>query len=194
MKIPSVFYGSYEEVRRRMKGKVGELKRVRKWVPWEQGPMTDTSAVSGVLVLGNSVAFRMEGDHFFLGELVRQIVEEIFGRGMPIDVWKTMFIESLEVPWSLLTVSSRDSGLCLWREPEWVGRYVLALARHWNAVDEIGARYAGMSHKTGTFWERSIMLRQCLARLGIANDRLDEPLPPGGLPELLRQVLPELTR
>jgi hypothetical protein len=67
-------------------------------------------------------------------------------------------------------------------------RFVLAVLRHWDALDAEGPRYSWASNHGERLWAIPTALQSALANLGVPSTLLQEPLPIGGLYTLLAQA------
>jgi hypothetical protein len=60
------------------------------------------------------------------------------------------------------------------------------MARHWDALDAVGARYTMGSRNGQRLWEIPHVLKYVLARQGVPQPDLVAPLPSGGLAAFVR--------
>jgi len=95
------------------------------------------------------------------------------------------FEEALEQPWSILGLLSQVN-YRWFDEPGRAEHFLAAMARHWDILDAVGARYTMGSRTGARLWAMPLMLKYVLANRGVSHADLGRPLPSGGLGALLR--------
>jgi hypothetical protein len=94
------------------------------------------------------------------------------------------FDEALEHPWSILGLLSQAN--YRWFDaPGRAEAFLVAMARHWHALDAVGPRYTMGSQLGQRLWEVPLLHKYVLANRGIPRDALHRPLPGGDLAALV---------
>ncbi len=94
-------------------------------------------------------------------------------------------------PWLFLGLLGQQSSAFLDQRPDWLEPFARASVKHWPMLSAEGARYTkGLPPRD--LWSLPTNISFVLARLGISQEKLRSPLPPGGLITLVREVLPDL--
>ena len=95
-----------------------------------------------------------------------------------------IFQQSLTRPWSTL-------GLVAGQNTDWfipAHRYrpfLHAVRQYWHLFDSVGARYSYGLQTPKPLWGLPNSIKYVLANLGMSNEEMDPPWPPGGLPEII---------
>ncbi len=184
MLLPAITYGPYKEVRPRMRGIIKELARgasLAEAVKADQ--MLDTRDLPGYLVLEGPSPLIGGSPHFQCYLPLRYVYEAILERKLPRELTERVFQECLATDWGTLLFLCYENGLWM-NTPGQYRMLVEAAVRSWNLFEAEGARYTNGLDEGKSLWDSNTCVHMALARLGIPNDRLNEPLPAGGLAEL----------
>lgn len=190
MQVPKFLYGSYKDVTQRCRTLVPRLANGAVLADLIDGWL-DTRETPGLLQthehvpeLGDELQFHCPALMVAVGGGIRKQLSH--------DIYNKAFFESLEAPWSFVGIAfdrmyvTRDEG-----------RYkalLQAALRHWQELNAEGRRYALGAAMTGSLWEFPSNIHFVLARSGVPSARLRQPLPPGGLAELVEEFNLELLR
>jgi hypothetical protein len=86
----------------------------------------------------------------------------------------------LSTPWGLLGVLAPVNQIVVY--PPHLHRPVLkAAVKHWDALDDVGARYTVGLREGARLWDVTTNLHYVLAQVGVPQSQLRAPLPRGGL-------------
>ena len=96
-----------------------------------------------------------------------------------------IFNASLKVSWGVLGLMTPACTLWFAGRQTWCEPFLHAALKAWNEIDAVGSRYYA-ALKPERMWNIPNSLHYVLGRLGVPNERLSEPLPPGGPAELLK--------
>jgi hypothetical protein len=200
MHLPAFLYGTFREVKPRCRRMV---TRLRRGVPWDelpaelvepgQDPFLDTREVPGLLVVdGPSPLAGGGGEHFQLFAPAQVIHLEI-PRRLPHTTLDTLFGPMLGTNWGFLALLSQWGQWFLWG-PGHQPLYLHALVRRWDELVAEGARYSKGQGYGEPLWEMPTNIHYCLAREGLPQELLKEPVPPGGMAELVAKTRAGLPR
>ncbi len=183
MELPALFYGLYRDVKRRT-GKI--VTQVRKGADWmalvEAGGFLDTATTPGLIVLEGPSPM-LGGEAHFQAWL---LWSQFYYAEPPLtdEVDEAIFERSLSQPWSMLgMMGGNNSGWV--REKRRYRPFLRATRRYWDLFDAEGARYTDGSRGGFRLWSLPNNIKYVLANLGMSNEEIDPPWPPGGLPELI---------
>lgn len=188
MHIPAIIYGTYKGVRPRMRNIVRALAAGKSFSEaMNIDEVIDTRSVSGLFVLSGPSPLLGESSHFqcYLPHLM--IYEGLLEGKLSRDLEERVFTESLETDWGTLLFTSYENGFWL-KTPERCHRLVDAAARFWDRFEIEGPRYTTGLDEGKPLWSSNTCVHMALARLGVPEDRLGEPLPSGGIGELMRLI------
>ena len=195
MKIPSFLYGEYSKVKVECRRKAKELKRGAAFDDLHAGQWTDTITTPGNIVLdGPDRAISYQGEQFCCFALIVAIDVEWRSVGWKeqCDTIFTAYHEAaMREPWIFLGLLGQLSCGFLDQRPDWLAPFTRAAVKFWPLLTAEGARYTKGSEPS-ELWTLPTNISFALARLGIPQEKFEAPLPPGGLAELAREVLPDL--
>ena len=195
MKIPSFLYGEYSKVKVECRRKAKELKRGATFDDLHAGQWTDTATTPGDIVLdGPDRAISYQGEQFCCFALLVAIgtewkdVEWLEERDTIIAAYHEA---AMREPWIFLGLLGQLSRAFLDQRPDWLEPFARAAVKFWPLLTAEGARYTkGVGPKE--LWSLPTNIKFAVGRLGVPVEKLLAPLPPGGLAELARDVLPDL--
>jgi hypothetical protein len=186
--LPAVQYGEWQEVKKRMRRIVTRIQRGESIVDvMTEGGMLDTTTTPGVLLVGGIMRGGRTSFHCFapwklLGDALRDIRVE------PNDALEArIFDESLSVPWGVLGLLVHDSTPWFYGHEQWFEPFLAAAAEVWDEIDAVGARYY-LAIERKRLWSIPNSLHFILARMGVPDEHLGVPLPPGGPRTLFKYV------
>src|SRR5690606_11136550 len=184
MKLPASLYGRYKDVKREGRRMVTKLRR---GVPWAElaGDMIDTRGVPGMIFVDGPPTGGGLGEHFHMYVPARAIDDAIPHR-LPLDAFVTLFEPAIATLWGFIALLGQSYPFL--RPVEHKKRYLHALVRYWDELDAEGERYSTGASWPKRLWSLPTMLKHCLATLGLPKERCLEPLPPGGIRELINQT------
>jgi hypothetical protein len=195
MKIPSFLYGQYSKVKVECRRKAKELKRGAALEDLPVGQWLDTASTLGGIVLeGPDRAISYYGDQFCCFGLIVAIRNEWKDVEWPEErdtILAAYHEAGMREPWIFLGLLGQLSRSFLSQRPEWLEPFARAAVKHWPLLTAEGARYT-KGVEPEDLWNLHTNIKFVLARLGVTVEKLRAPLPPGGLAELAREVLPDL--
>ncbi len=194
MLIPSVLYGSYKEVKACCNEVVMRLKKGQTWdQAMPAGHMTETAENSGLILLNAPYAALGKETNYQCYFPLSAIDEARLDNALPPDTIDAIFLASLQTPWGLLGLLSRDN--TGWFEKDGAQKsedgyrpFLRALLPQWDLLYGEGDRYAMGSTHGENLWDMPTNLHYVLANMGASVDSLREPLPPGGLPAFIQKM------
>jgi len=185
MLIPAIQYGPWSDVRLRMTKVVTQLKR---GAPLNElmtrDGLVDTDDHPGNIVMARRALGPVVNFHVFAPlRPAREAMFDIRVEPPPKHIDDGIFEASLETPWGVLGLLSHDNGPWVW-PAERHQAFLAAALRFWEQFDAVGARYY-FTGRPETLWTMPTNLRFVLARMGVATETLNAPLPPEGPRALL---------
>ena len=186
MQLPTFLYGCHIDVQKHVHKKIKMLRRgaspddiVDAW--------TETAKVDGLIALSGPSPLLRASHHFQCFSLTRELWREIPKR-LPRTFWDGFFEAALRSTWLLLSFMFQETRVLLHEHPDWQLPFLLAVARHWDEYDSLGARYT-IGLDCGTrLWELPTNIKFALGHRGIPVEELNTPLPAGGLAALVAQA------
>ncbi len=189
MKLPAHFYGPYRDVKRRNARIVTQLCKGADWMALiEAEGFLDVATTPGYVVVDGPSVLTGGEPHFQVWPLWYEIRREQIRSDKPRRVSKELaeevFERSLTRPWSTL-------GLVAYRGQDWLREkhryrpFLHAVRQYWELFDSIGARYTDGSRQGFPLWFAGNSIKYVLANLGMSNEEMDPPWPPGGLLAIL---------
>src|SRR5690606_29811097 len=125
------------------------------------------------------------GEHFHMYVPARAI-EEAAHQQLPGDIYSTLFEPAIATLWGYVALLA--SVYSFFNAPGHQERFLWASVRYWDELDAEGERYSSGPSSPKRLWDTSSMIKYCLGNAGgIPVERVREPLPPGGLRELVNQ-------
>jgi hypothetical protein len=196
MELPALFYGLYRDVKRRMSRIVTQMRKGADWIALvEAEGFLDTATTPGFILLEGPSPLVGGQAHFqqwLLWTQYRDKQADEWVRGRE-DVHaqdeqaEEVFHQSLTRPWSTLgLVSGQNTG---WFIPKHRYRpFLHAVRRYWDLFDSVGPRYSAGLQTPVPLWSLPNSIKYVLANLGMSNEEMDPPWPPGGLPEIIERT------
>ncbi len=183
MELPALFYGLYRDVKRRTSKIVTQVRKGADWMALvEAGGFLDTATTPGLIALEGPSPMLGGAPHFQMWLLWSQF--RYAEPPLTDEVDEAIFERSLSQPWSTLgMMGGNNSGWV--REKRRYRPFLRAARRYWDLFDAEGARYTGGSRSASRLWSLPNNIMYVLANLGMSNEEMDPPWPPGGLPELI---------
>lgn len=159
------------------------------------GQWLDTAYVPGAIVIaGPSRVLSHQEEQFCCFALIVAVREE----------WKSVdWLEerdtivaalheaAMQQPWLFLGLLDQNSRAFLDQRADWLEPFARAAVKLWPILEAEGARYSNGSTPV-ELWSMHSSIKFALARLGMTVEKLRAPLPPGGLAELTRELLPDI--
>ena len=183
MELPALFYGLYRDVKRRTTRIVNQIPKGADWIALlEAEGFLDTATTPGfILFMGPSPLLGGE-PHFQQWLLWTQMGNKWREWGDAVE--ERLFQQSLTRPWSTL-------GLVCGQNTGWFLRkhryrpFLHAVRKYWDLFNSVGPRYSDGLQTPEPLWALPNSIKYVLANLGMSNEEMDPPWPPGGLPELI---------
>jgi Ankyrin repeats (3 copies) len=197
VQIPALLYGTNAEVRKRCRKAL--IHVVREQQPlvetFEAEGMVDTTNHAGLFVLGGPGPLVSRYVHYHCYVPWWLLAAGSGGQTLgPIDpaAGEAVFAALLEKPWGVLCLWSRTN-IVYWGggDTDRYRRFLWAVLKYWDQLDEEGARYSGSVNTGESLWYATSVVRHVLACLGVPTQLFLQPnvakvpLPPGGLAALV---------
>jgi hypothetical protein len=183
MELPALFYGLYRDVKRRTARIVNRVPKGADWIALvEAEGFLDTATTPGFVLFGGPSPLLGSEPHFQQWLLWTQFRAHWQDWGNAL--LEPIFQQSLTRPWSTL-------GLIAGQNTDWffpTHRYrpfLHAVRQYWYLFDSVGARYSNGLQTPERLWALPNSIKYVLANLGLSNEEMDPPWPPGGLPEII---------
>ncbi len=183
MLIPRLLYGRYSEVKARSAKVVTALARGRSWEEaFGTTDLVDTATTPGLVVVDGPSPLVGGAPHFNCYVPWKQLPEAIWKGRIAKEQEEQLFERSLAAPWSLLGLFGQHP----WIWPEHRRRpFLHAALAAWNEIASVGPRFSDGSNDGSDLWSVANTIKFVLANMGLSNDTLRAPLPPGGLAALV---------
>ena len=180
MELPALFYGLYRDVKRRTSKIVAQVREGADWMALvEAGGFLDTAVTPGLIVLEGPSPLLGGEPHFQMWLLWWQLLNTHSALGD-----EDVFERSLTQPWSVLGLVSHPNDMWVYEKRRY-RPFLRAVRRYWDLFDAEGARYSNGSECGARLWSLPNTIMYVLANLGLSNEEMDPPWPPGGLPEII---------
>jgi len=193
MQVPSIFYGSYRDVRKATKPLA---QAFIEGVPVEAlvEAAVETQALPGVLILDEPHAVLCSGPHFFF-ETVASWLLKLQGR-VESKAWTRFYEWALSQPGNFPAVLGQMSVAYMFDDPRYQSRFIQAGLRFWNELAAEGPRYVmrGSPGVSQDLWTVPNGIKRAMVALSGRSDWVFDPLPPGGLAELVERLGLELDK
>lgn len=184
LSIPVALAGKSDEVTRRLRPRIKAFLKGEPWSPLDVDESVDAQSVGGLLVLSGPAPL-LTGDPHIQAYLPLSLLTKAVAKEQVSPAREDEAVgASLESAWGLLGVLSPPN-LMLALPPGRHRPIFDAAVRFWDELDGVGARYTVGLPQGARLWNLPTNLRYVLARLGVPEARLTEPLPPGGLRALV---------
>lgn len=180
MLIPEFMYGLSKEARGAARA---VARRLKAGVPWGEavpGETADTALRPGLIVMHGPSPLLGGRQHFH----VYALPDEIFAAKVSAEVEDAAFAECLRTAWGTLSLASFKNQFWLYPEARHAP-FLKAVLGRWDEFDAEGARYTFGTTDGARLWDIHTNVKYVLARRGIPQETLREPLPAGGLAALL---------
>ena len=185
MLVPSFFHGRFREVKAACGKKITQLKRGADWLDLA-GDLVDTRQLPGLLVLNGPSPLLGGGEHFHFFAM-GQALDNAIPRRLPMDTMVTLFEPMIHTIWGFASILSQWGRSFLY-PPGHQQRYLHLAVRWWDELDAEGPRYSRGDDEGRALWDVPTNIQFCLAREGCPMELLRQPLPPGGLAEMVAQT------
>lgn len=184
MKIPSIFYGKYADVKKRVKRVLADLNQGTITYDSLSADMIDTEDNQGLIVLSGPSRIIGASEHFNVYVFMH---EYYFGSAKARDseFEQELFTKSLESPWGLLLLMGDARLKCFDSRPDRVAQFIASCYKFRHDLFGAGSRYSiGLAEPIDL--SNSInSLNYCLAQSGVDHEMLKTSIRVGGLEELL---------
>ena len=187
MLIPAFYYGRFRDVKAACSRKMTQLKRGASWPELAGEDWLDTREHPGLLILNgpNPNLGGSEHFHFFA---MGQALTNAIPRRLPMDNMVTLFEPIIDTLWGYLSIMSQWGRSFLY-PPGHEQRYLHLAIRWWDTLAAEGGRYTiGVSEGSDLWHGCTTNIHYCLARQGLPEELFDQPVPPGGMAELVAQT------
>ena len=186
MLVPSFYYGRFREVKAACSRKITQLKRGATWPELAGDDLVDTREYSCFLVIDGPNPM-LGGEEHFNFFAMGQALDYGIPRRLPMSTMDTLFEPMIHTIWGFLSI------LCQWgqsflRPPGHQQRYLHLAVRWWDELVAEGPRYTQGIRDGASLWSLPTNLWYCLAREGLPQELLREPVPEGGIAELVAQT------
>jgi hypothetical protein len=146
-----------------------------------------TDAVGGPIVLENDGGELKAKPTIFMALPLEVVIEKL---AVPLfrgpSAVHPLLHELLQTEWGTLALLGRFNVVAFRHVPALIEPAVRAAVRWWPTWDAVGARYSWKGEPGERLWnESSFGLKVVLGGLGMSREQVLQPLPPGGLAELL---------
>jgi hypothetical protein len=181
MRVPALLHGLNSEVRRRISAAVRAFAGGRRWdEALGAESLVDVEATQALVVLNGPAPLLSTESHIH-AYLPISLVLEAQRKGTLSEPRRQEAIEqALRTPWGLLGILAPANQLVVY--PPAMHRAVLGAALEaWDTLDGIGKRYTVGLREGARLWDVTTNLHYVLARLGVDERTLSQPLPAGGL-------------
>jgi hypothetical protein len=175
MLIPAMLYGTYPEVRKRVRKAVNQILKGESLASvLETDKMLDTSNTPGIIYLEPPMKHFEKGENFHafpVGDLVR---DPYFDKKYSDEREEQLYQELLMTSWGILTLTPRPNAQ-LWLRPK--NRYPSFLKAALGFLSEfnaIGDRFETTSDIPRSFWEYPHGLFYALANLGVPTEEIHQ--------------------
>lgn len=191
MKLPALFYGLYREVKRRTSKIVTQIRRDKDWIALvEAEGFLDIESTPGLIVMHGPSPLLSGQSHFQMWLPWSQLRAKVEDAKSPL--LQRVFDESLTRPWTVLGLVARGNH-SWFIQRERLRPFLQTVRQYWDTYAELGPRYTNGSDMGDELWSIPNNVTHALAKLGISNEVLNKPLPPGGLGELIDETEHHLT-
>jgi hypothetical protein len=191
MQVPQFLFGTYAEVMARSKKRaVAASKGIFHDDP---GSMLDTRSQRGLLLLDGPIPGYSKENHFHCFAVTKAIGSLRIDQAQFISTRDAWLKWSLTEPWRFLGVLGQDSKADLRRNRGLWQPYLQAAVDFWPLLSSEGERYCLSAPTPKDLWNLPTNIRGVLVSLGLPKEKTTgwrpQPLPPGGLAELAKDLL-----
>jgi len=187
MQVPAIFYGSYRDVRKATKllaqafvdgSPVKELVETT----------VESRELPGVMILDEPQSALRAGPHFFFDTVATWLLD--LQRRVDPRAWSRFYEWALSRPGSFPTVLGQAGVSYMFEESAYESRFIQAGLLYWAELAAEGPRYVmrvspGVSED---LWALPNGVKKALMGASGRNDWVFDPLPAGGLSELLEKL------
>lgn len=188
MKIPEFLYGKSTAVMAQCRKRVEDVARGVRWEEVAGDSWIETHEKPGVLVLEGPVARFARIDSYCCFGLGVAVLDGWAKKRLTDEVWESLYEAGLKHSWLFLTLLGQHGCGFLHNNRDWLRPFLRAAVGFWPMLDAEGERYTFGRAPSG-IWQLPTTIGFALARLGVAQERINSPLPAGGLAELAASVL-----
>ncbi len=149
-------------------------------------PTFDTAVQPGLILLRQPDHIIDETPHYHVYLPLLVAADKALESPRTAPVERMLFERALSTAWSTLAVMAPNT-LWLLKE-ERCRQLIQAVVQHWATFLAEGKRYSNGRTTGDTLWNAPSSLRFALARIGAPKELLMNPLPPGGVPELVQHL------
>jgi hypothetical protein len=181
MLVPEIFCGDTRTVAAASRRHIARYMRGASWL--DAGAMIDVQVAPG-LVMVDGPSRLLGGANIRLYGPFREFHAKYVREGIAPKAGERAFSEALESAWSLLGLLSQACYVWL-VESQRAQRFLDAMIARWDEIESVGPRYSGGRDTGQHLWDFPHLLKFVLARRGVPQSRLVEPLPAGGISALL---------
>lgn len=182
MLIPAFLYGRFQEVKAACRRKVTQLKRGAEWSDLAD-EFIDTRDREGLLVLDGPSPLMGGASHFHVFAMAYAI-DNAVPRRLPQSVFTTLFEPMIHTSWGFL-VPTGQRAYSFFDAPGHQQRYLHLAIRWWPELEAEGARYSMGLPEPKHLWNMPTNIQHCMAREGLPKELFREPIPEGGIAELV---------
>lgn len=187
MRVSSIFYGSYGDVRKATKPVAQAFIR---GAPVDEfvAATVETRELPGLLILDEPRTALRPGPHFFFDSIAQWLLS-LQGRVEP-NAWMRFYEWALSTCGNFPTVLGQMSVAYMFEDAKYNRRFIQAGLSFWPELAAEGSRYVmrtspGLSQD---LWATPNGIKRAMVALSGRSDWVLDPLPPGGLPELVQTL------
>jgi len=182
MLLPAFLHGKHRDVKAACRRQVTQLKRGASWQDLT-GDLIDTADHPGLLVVDGPSVLLGGQPHFHLFAMVNAIQDAIPQR-LPPDIHPTLFEPAIHTVWGFLGMLGWQSLIFL-RSDHHQQRLLHLAVRWWPSIVAEGDRYSAGIDPGEPLWELPTKLHYCLLHQGLPEELDRQPVPEGGIAELV---------
>jgi len=187
VQIPSIFHGDYRTVRKNVRELARAFVEGQEVISLTHSTL-DPEEVPGWLVLDEPRVQLKSGEHFFLGTLGSAISSLMSKRAHDRTPWRRFHDWGFADSGGLLTILGQEATSYLYSDRAQQIRLLEAAIRFWPDLSAVGARYvARVTARPSGIWD---FPNGITGSVTLLSERrwTRQPLPPGGLSELVRAL------
>jgi hypothetical protein len=216
MQIPTCFYGSYKSVQRNCQKLIKRIAKGESWqTVFSEIDRIEIEANPGSLILdGPDPGVRASENHFHCFVLVREMGKAHYPEERSLEfvssayrkvrlaeeMLSPIYEAALQTEWGFLNLLCRQNYLfinqkilkhpyaCQELEDLRFRPFLHACSRYWPTLNQFGNRYAYGSCNDD-LWKVPNFIHFTLARMGVPNETLQQPLPDGDIQPLIELAL-----
>jgi len=182
MLVPEILCGDTKAVASACKKHIVRFRSGGSWI--DAGPLVDVSSAAGLIMLGGPSPL-VGGKNIRLYAPFWEFEKVFSDNGEMVSVGARAFDEALSHVWSMLGLVSQACYSWL-KNDERAARFLQSVIDRWAEIASVGCRYTFGLPNGDAFWNLPHLLKYVLARRGVPQSQLVQPLPSGGIADLLR--------